>query len=677
MEQKKKILVVDDTAINRALLSDMLEGDYKVVEAASGVEAVAILGRSFAEFSLVLLDIVMPEMDGFEVLAMMNRNGWIQDLPVIMISAEAASSYVDHAYDLGATDYITRPFDEKTVQRRVQNTIMLYAKQQFLRDMVTEQIMEKERSNSQMVEILSNIVEFRNGESGLHVLHIRVITDMLLQTLRYRCPELQLTSAQIALIANASAMHDIGKISIDEKILNKPGRLTKEEFEIMKTHAAIGAQILEGSPRFEESDLMRAARDICRWHHERYDGRGYPDGLKGDEIPLAAQVVALADVYDALTSARVYKPAYPHTKAVEMIQAGECGAFNPLLLECLQANSDRLVKELEVRSPSAVNNIEMQRVASELMSNGELRITSRTLALLEQERIKYNFYASSTQEILFEYDRGTDLLEFSEWGAKHLDVPTLIAHPSEDERLIAWNPDAYRDMSARLLETTSLEPVATGEYCLQICGAPHWMKVVARTLWDSESQAIYSKVIGRLVDTREMQVQLDELQLQAQQDPLTGLYNRRACQRIVDQFLQEHRAEESAGQLILLDLDSFKQTNDVYGHSLGDNVLKYVARNIQTCVRSTDVAARAGGDEFAIFAAGQQEEDQMVQRIVHAVSVPFQDCSVSASMGVAVFPQDGSSFEELFGHAEIALQQAKRSGRGCYCFYGDVPAQMR
>ena len=213
--------------------------------------------------------------------------------------------------------------------------------------MVTEQIMEKERVNSQIVGILSNIVEFRNGEKEQHVFHIRIFADLLLQALRQRAPQYHLTAGYIALIVNAAAMHDIGKISIPEEILNKPGKLTEEEFEIMKSHTAIGAKILEKAPNYSETELLRVAHDICRWHHERYDGKGYPDGLEGEEIPIGAQVVGMADVYDALTNHRVYKTPFTHEKAMDMILSGECGAFNPLLLECFLDIGDILVKELK------------------------------------------------------------------------------------------------------------------------------------------------------------------------------------------------------------------------------------------------------------------------------------------------------------------------------------------
>ena len=301
MSDKEKILIADDSAMNRAILTEMLGDGYEILEAENGRQAVAIL-QSATDIDLLLLDIMMPEMDGFEVLAMMNKYHWIDEVPVIMISAENASSYVERAYDLGATDYISRPFDMAVVRRRVINTLMLYAKQKRLVRLVAEQVYEKEKSNSTMINILSHIVEFRNGESGMHVLHIQTATDILLHTLVQKTDKYHLTAADISLISTASALHDIGKINIPESILNKPGRLTKEEFEVMKTHTTIGSEILEKLPFQQESDLVKTAYAICRWHHERWDGRGYPDGLKGEQIPIAAQVVSMADVYDALTS---------------------------------------------------------------------------------------------------------------------------------------------------------------------------------------------------------------------------------------------------------------------------------------------------------------------------------------------------------------------------------------
>ena len=347
MDYKETILIVDDSALNRMVLMEILgKENYTFLEAENGQQAVELLD-CHPEVDLLLLDITMPEIDGFGVLEAMNRYHWIEETPVIMISAEDSYTFVERAYDLGASDYITRPFDARVVCRRVSNTLMLYAKQKRLVQMVAEQVYEKEKVSNTMISILSHIVEFRNNESGLHVVHIRTITELLLRRLREKTDRYPLTEADISLISTASALHDIGKINVPEEILNKPGRLTKEEFEIIKTHSAVGEHMLRQIPFNQNEPLVKVAREICRWHHERWDGRGYPDGLKGDEIPISAQVVSLADVYDALTSERCYKAAFDHETALNMIVNGECGAFNPLLLECLMDGADQIKQAMQ------------------------------------------------------------------------------------------------------------------------------------------------------------------------------------------------------------------------------------------------------------------------------------------------------------------------------------------
>ena len=346
LQKKYKILIVDDSEINRMILSEILKNDYDIIEADSGEKALELLQNEEYEFSLVLLDIVMSGIDGFEVLSYMNKYKLIEDTPVIMISAENSSDFITKAYDLGASDYVSRPFDETVVQRRVKNTIVLYAKQKRLADIVAEQVFEKEKNNNIMISILSHIVEFRNGESGLHVLHISTITELLLRQLLKKSNKYNLSMSDIRLITTASSLHDIGKIAIPDEILNKPGRFTDEEFKIMKTHSEIGSSMLKKLPVYQNEPLLKVSYEICRWHHERYNGRGYPDGLAGDEIPLSAQIVSIADVYDALVSERCYKAAYSHKEAINMILEGQCGDFNPDLLDCLVNISDDLEREI-------------------------------------------------------------------------------------------------------------------------------------------------------------------------------------------------------------------------------------------------------------------------------------------------------------------------------------------
>lgn len=347
---KPRVLIVDDSELNRDLLKEMLRDRYEVLEAADGEKGLALLYELGTKISLVLLDVVMPKLGGFDVLAVMQKERWLDDIPVMMISAEDSPAFIQRAYDMGASDYITRPFNMNVVRQRSDNITKLYAKQRRLLSLVSSQIQEKERNNHIIISILSEVVGLKNGESRKHILSVSRITELLLSRVMQRTSRYHLTWQDEALITNAAALHDIGKIGIDEKILNKPGKLTKEEFEIMKTHTLIGAKMVEHLEAFREEPFVKVTYAICRWHHERWDGRGYPDGLKGDAIPISAQIVSIADVYDALTRKRVYKDAFAHEKAIWMILNGECGLFNPLLLDCLLDIKDSLKEELQKNS---------------------------------------------------------------------------------------------------------------------------------------------------------------------------------------------------------------------------------------------------------------------------------------------------------------------------------------
>ena len=342
-----RVMIVDDSEMNRFLLREMLGQELEILEAENGEECLELLQRYGTDISLVLLDIVMPLKSGFEVLEEMDKNHWLGEIPVIMISSEDSAAAIRQAYELGVTDYISRPFDAQVVYRRVMNTIKLYTRQRHLVDLVKDQFYEKEKNNRMMIAILSKIVEFRSGESGSHMLHINMLTEWLLEELVHRTDQYPLSWTDRLLICTASSLHDIGKIGIPESILNKRGKLTTEELEEMKKHTLIGASILKNLGRYQKEPLLETAYQICRWHHERFDGKGYPDGLKGEEIPIAAQIVSLANAYDALVSDRGYRKVYSHDTALKMILDGECGSFNPLLLECLRRIHTKIRQEYE------------------------------------------------------------------------------------------------------------------------------------------------------------------------------------------------------------------------------------------------------------------------------------------------------------------------------------------
>lgn len=673
--KKEKILIVDDSEMNRSILADILSDDFDIVEAENGVEAVAYIRTHESEISLVLLDIVMPEMDGFEVLALMNKCRWIEEIPVIMISAEMTPVYVDRAYDMGVTDYISRPFDGRIVRRRVMNTIVLYSKQRKLVGMVTEQIYEKEKNNSLMIEILSNIVEFRNGESGLHVLHIHTITEMLLKKLVEKTDQYPLSHSEISLIGNASALHDIGKIAVPESILNKPGRLTKEEFEVIKTHSLEGAKMLERIPLRQNEPLIKVAYQICRWHHERYDGKGYPDGLKGDEIPIAAQVVALADVYDALTSKRVYKPALSHDKTMEMILNGECGAFNPLLLDCLKDISSHIEEALKLTSLNKSTQLEVRNIAEEMIGRGDLKASDRTLRLLERERTKYKFFAAMSREVQFEYSTFPDMVEFSEWGANHLGVNEIIMDPGEDAGLIqVVFKHNLEDFRTRIRNTTPEEPIVERNYKIHINGRDRWYRLVARAMWQVDKETEYTGCIGKFVDVHEEYERMCTLENLASHDGLTDLLNHKSARMYIENLLEKENGKQYA--LLLLDLDSFKNANKQKGHLFGDSILKFFGEQIRQCVRSSDIVARIGGDEFLVFMEYTKDIRELAGRIFQSLTVSYEDFPICISMGISLWPGQAQDYDTLFHRADQALFASKRTGRNKYSFYDDSMNDM-
>ena len=390
MDKRQKILIVDDAEFNREILKEFLGEAYSYLEAENGIQAIRILEEN-PEIDLMLLDVNMPQMNGFEVLEWMNQLHWIDETPVIMISSEGSVDAMRKAYEMGITDYITRPFDSVIVKKRVQNTLELYANQKRLISVVVDQVYEKEENSSIMIRILSNVLGFRNSESSEHILHIRTATEMMLRKLVKTTDVYHLTETDIAMITTASSLHDIGKIGIPEGILNKPGRLTDEEFKIMKTHSEIGASLIRDMNFSESKPLIHTAWEICRWHHERWDGKGYPDGLKGEEIPISAQVVSIVDVYDALTSERCYKKAFDHDTAIQMILDGQCGQFNPILLKCLKELSTQLSKMLGKEIDDNKYYHEAQRLSNEILSDKSLpnQIYSQSLVKVMQEKIDF------------------------------------------------------------------------------------------------------------------------------------------------------------------------------------------------------------------------------------------------------------------------------------------------
>lgn len=499
---KQKILIADDSEMNRELLTAILEEEYDIIQAKDGVQAVDCLQKHAEEISLLLLDIVMPKMDGFEVLSYMNKEHWIEAIPVVIISSENSPVYIKRGYDLGVTDFIGKPFDANMVLRRSANAILLGAKQRRMTSIVSNQIYEREKSSKLMINILSHIVEFRNGESGLHVLHIQTITEMLLcQLVQKENNRYALSKEQIRMITTASALHDIGKISIPDEILNKPGRLTAEEFAVIKGHSMAGANMLSELPLDQkEEPLVKTAYEICRWHHERYDGGGYPDGLKGEEIPVSAQVVALADVYDALTSERCYKDAYSHEKAIEMILAGQCGAFNPLMLECLLDISSSLKKKMGYKSKERYEQTDLSDIASRF-HDFEMDSSEKIVQQLEVERMRYNFLAEGSRNIIFTYTISPPLLTFNQAGCKRSGITEPLFSPLQSGVLKDLvEEQSLKRLIRKITQATRETPDVVSNLLLTDGKNPCHYRCQCRVIWTDGAEKGYTGIVGKLTD---------------------------------------------------------------------------------------------------------------------------------------------------------------------------------
>ena len=502
MKRTPRIMVVDDAKINRQILMAILGDEYEYVEAEDGRQAIHMLQQDL-NIDLMLLDINMPEMNGFQVLERMNKFQWIKEIPVLMISSEEKRDTIERAYIFGAQDYIRRPFDAFIVRRRVENILNLYENQKRLKQMVSEQIYEKEANSNLLIDILSQVVEFRNSENREHIIHIRTITELLLHRLIQKTDQYQLSETDIAMIMTASALHDIGKINIPENILNKPGKLTSEEFKIMKTHTTIGSDMIRQMTTKSEKPLLHVAWQVCRWHHERWDGHGYPDGLIGEKIPISAQVVGMADVYAALTSKRCYKDAYDHETAMEMIFSGECGAFNPLLLECLSEIASELRVAVQYDARDTIYRNEADRLAAEVMQKTEVPCSDRAQHMLESMQERMDFFASLEGGLQFDYDAVSGLANVVNWNEPPQYRYSVINVADETSFRYLSQKDFHRLKDA--LDATTPENREFSMSIMMPWGNEYqWCDLRIHSLWSPLSPDHYVGAIGRLVKPQQV-----------------------------------------------------------------------------------------------------------------------------------------------------------------------------
>lgn len=491
--EKKTILIADDSELNRMLLTEILGDKYEYFYAEDG-ECVLELLTGNLKADILLLDMNMPKKNGMDVLKVMNEYRWIDNLPVVIISAENDVAYIQNACKLGATDYIIRPFNAFMIRHRVENTLMLYSQNKRLVRLVENQVLQREKINNMLIHIFSHVIEQMNHESGNHTLHVQITTNLLLNQIVKHTDKYNLTETDISMISSISALHDIGKVTIPEAILNKPGRLTAEEFAIMKTHTTNGDALLTDIALDPNEKFMVIAHEICRHHHERYDGNGYPDGLKGEAIPISAQVVALADVYDALTSDRCYKNAVSHEEAVSMILHGECGAFSNFLLQCFQEISDELLVNLKlnIKEYNYVNNAHL--LATEAMKNENLITSDHFFDFAQNECIKKEFFSSQNVGIQFEYDAIIRKVLYIHYYNESGNKTILSSHTT-----CLLNDNDWDILKKKTSQLTKENPVITMQVSIPIDGNMRWHRLTVQGLW-IPNRASYAALIGQFTD---------------------------------------------------------------------------------------------------------------------------------------------------------------------------------
>lgn len=493
-ETKKRIIIADDSELNCEMLSDILGDLYEYVYVYDGDGLLNMLSNGESA-DMILLDMNMPKMSGMDVLKVMNSHRWTEEIPVVIISAEDDSAIIQNAYELGATEYIVRPFQAFFVKHRVASTLTLYSQRKQLARYAEKQVFEREKMNKVLINIFGSLVELRNNESGEHTLHVQTITKKLLKRLVHITDKYKFSREDIVMISTVSALHDIGKALIPSEILNKPGKLSPDEWEIMKSHTVQGDEFLQKIKANDSERFMMFAREICRSHHERYDGKGYPDGLSGDDIPISAQVVSIADVYDALTSDRCYKKAYSHEKALEMICNGECGSFNPLLIQCLMDISDDLLLNLKVNTGKETDKESEYDISiRERIPTDEIHVDERVETLLEYETEKKEFFAERCAGIQFEYDaerrKVVYLTRYNEKGEKVLlssDVTRLLCD-SDLEKL----SDIVGNMTRR-------NNTATVNMLIPIGEDTRWHALSVKSIWGKDGGK-YKLLVGQFTD---------------------------------------------------------------------------------------------------------------------------------------------------------------------------------
>lgn len=715
MLSRSSVLIVDDIEMNRAILKELLKHKYNIIEADNGNDAIALAEEHMDEIAVILLDIVMPKKDGIETIKELKEFGVTNSVPTILMGAESSEEIRVLSHEMGACEIIEKPFDPYAVKNRVDNVIELYDHKNKLEKLLKKQatfLMQQNEKiqrqqekinniNNNMLDTLSTVIEYRDVETGRHVFRIRKFTEILLRSVAEKCPEYNLTESKINLIVSASSIHDIGKIAVPDAILLAPRRLTYDEFRIMKEHTTKGCEILNLLDSIDKNEYFTYCYNICRYHHEKWDGMGYPDGLSGDDIPICAQVVSVADCYDALTSDRPYKAAKSHETAVDMIKTGACGCFSDKLMECftlvqsqfkelahIYADTAHVSKDDQTeKSLEAANTMVKRNYSDTAMSiYANMDRDELIRAIEHQKEVSRETHERDCQivyrmnDFVFECDLNHDNFyvrkgrweEYCNYYPKNYsEAISMLCSSCHPDDAIAFqrifrlsNVQESAEKGIEKLELECRFVVSQGKHI--------WMKcTVLPFLENGKLRRMFccaTRIKGKSSKSADKRY-ID------QHDTLTGLWNLKYMQRAVDDYLQ-NAGKDGMHFIINVDIDDFKALNTATNVGFGDDVLCKVAEKLQDNFSANSIISRANSDSFVIFfydCADIKDVLCAVENLYESMHMSFDYLmttqNISVSIGVAQYPDDGENFDTLMKNADFATEVSKNNSKDTYLFY--------
>lgn len=681
MKKTNQILIVDSFEINRAILEEIFSGEFSILEAVSGAQGAALL-RQENRIALVFLSPDLLSNDSMLVLDEMKQSGILSRVPLVLMLGNANAPSVEKFLQAGAWELIQKPFNPGIIRRRISHLLELgrleetsEAEEENWRQTLVEQLEAACQSDYIVFDLLGDVLEFGTEDAGGHNRRIRLMTRLLMRRVA-ECGGVSLDENEIRTVSMAAVMHDIGKIMVPRELLEKPGRLTKEEYEQVQRHVLYGEQLLREMGFLQSVKEHQFYFDICRWHHERYDGSGYPDGLKGAEIPIWAQVVGLADCYDTLVNKRVYKPAYDHKRAVEMIARGERGSFSPFLLDILRQSEDELYRIVQENGLLLDREEDVGQKVTQEETLG-FHISERVRRLFQDELLHYQEISDLSQDITFEWKKSDRTLRFSQEFSRIFGMETIFPESLIAVRIRSLIEKKDGERLSHLLHSLSPD-VPNGRIQIRMIrpsGQACWYEALFHSIW-RESEGGYDciRCIGKLSCIDERKRQISRLKDEATKDFLTGLWSRGKMEHSVWELVKKGEAFA----FFYMDVDHFKQVNDQRGHPFGDQFLKMFAEILKKNLRTDDIIARVGGDEFVAVLRGVREEAVALQK-ARQLSEQFRTIPdidgvpgrFSGSIGIALFPEDGQTLVEIADRADRALYSCKNDPDRRFARYTD------